>query len=226
MTDSQYLQSIVSAVDSTGQDIKTTSTWSYVGITTRGSKDYLTWASEIGEFQVNVVPSGIIYSFRPKKKKLGNHGSGGLGPIRYSGNRDEDLGNLYEIIHGVVEYIEGQWFGNEHGSPEPEAAPEPERQEKAQTWRDAKTENEIIRLFPFRPKSDDIIDLVQKAREMKSNKLINLAKERSSRVESLTPEKQAEALVNQLLDSDGPPKPTKFGFKVKDGLISFKRKKK
>jgi hypothetical protein len=65
------------------------------------------------------------------------------------------------------------------------------------SWRDYDAENDIIRLFPFRPTSDDIIDLYQKAKDMRSNKLINLARERSSRVESIT-----EKLIKLLTAND------------------------
>lgn len=71
----------------------------------------------------------------------------------------------------------------------------------ASSWRDSNNEEEIERLFPYRPKWDDIIDLGLKARKMKSQRLMALAKERQSRAEE-SMRRRAKSIVNQLIESD------------------------
>jgi hypothetical protein len=75
----------------------------------------------------------------------------------------------------------------------PEEPPKPAEKK----WRDATSEPEIIKLFPFRPKSDDILDLYAKAQQMKSNKLMNLARQSAGRVESIL-NRQAAQLVAKV----------------------------
>lgn len=103
-----------------------------------------------------------------------------------------------------------------------EAAADEPAKPAERTWRDTDNEREIAKLFPSRPKADELLDLHAKAKELRSNLLMNLVRERSSRLEHL--ERIVDKLVQQLLDSDSPPKPVKFSFKTKNGVTKFKRK--
>jgi hypothetical protein len=50
------------------------------------------------------------------------------------------------------------------------------------TWRDTENENEIIKLFPYVPKTDEVLDLWKKAKQLRSNKLMNFVRQASTHV--------------------------------------------
>lgn len=83
-------------------------------------------------------------------------------------------------------------------SPHPDDVDEPAAvAAPKKTWRDTDNEAEIAKLFPYRPSSDDVLDLYAKAKQLRSNRLMTLVKDRSARIEAL-----AAQVVANLIESD------------------------
>lgn len=192
--------------------------------------DYKAEAEDERVLEVKINSRGLNYFFRhkPSSTRFSGHApvrwSGDLDDDL--NNFYEYMDSVLQIVEGQVEGANmpkafdgipenpeyskrgptpkkvplSQFFKTEPGSSEPTAT-EPAGPAKPTSWRGATDEREIARLFPRRPKYDEVIDLYQLARGRKSNFLMNLAKERSAVAESTMRARKANALVEKLLES-------------------------
>ena len=139
--------------------------------------------------EILIKDSGkLVYRVHVKYKVV----SAGHLNIHFTGDLETDAAavmehfeTLTEVAAGRDELVPAGDHGGGGGEGDDGAAPEPEAPEAKKTWRDAKTDEEVIKLFPSRPKYDELLDLHTMAKERRSNKLANLVKAKSQYAESV-----------------------------------------
>lgn len=139
--------------------------------------------------EIQVKDSGrLIYTIRDGYKKR----SAGSLNLHFSKDLETDAAAVMETFETLTELAAGEGEPVPAGGAEGEGGRAPE-EPAAKTWQSASTEDEIIRLFPSRPKYDELLDLHAKAKSLRSNRLMNLVRSRSQYAES------AKTVVKNLL---------------------------
>ena len=172
--------------------------------------------------------------------------STGIMPDIFHGDLEADVQKYIEMMDGIIQIIEdperSRMFreiqpgeGN-FNTAKPEQVPlssvfkkkeepsipeEPPAEPAKADWRDSKNPDEIIQLFPRRPKADDVLDLYSIAKGLRNNKLMNFANQASKRVES-TLNQQAARLVNSV--KKRVEEQAKYGIGGVKALIDFQTK--